>query len=360
MKIRIGTFNVNNLFNRASVMQLESFSREASKVLEDVKNLNELLEKDSYEEVKEDILKILRKYFLKKQKKDYFSINNIRGKLYSIKKDKSDIVLIAKGRGDWVGWAELKTEHIDEVCIKNTARVIQAINADILCLVEVENRTTLRDFNDEILKEFNINYPYTMLIDGNDRRGIDIGILSRYPIKSIKSHSDDRDERGYFIFSRDCPEYEIELPDKRSIYMLCNHFKSKGYGNPAENDAKRKKQATRVAEILENYKLEKQLVVVCGDFNDTPKSPALEVLLKFPGLTEVLDSPAFSGERWTFCSGNEQIDFLLVSKPLFSSIQSVAIERRGIHRKGNLSFPEVRDAVTQASDHAAVWTEFEI
>jgi len=31
-------------------------------------------------------------------------------------------------------------------------------------------------------------YPYILLIDGNDPRGIDVAILSRYPIIDVKTH----------------------------------------------------------------------------------------------------------------------------------------------------------------------------
>ena len=48
-----------------------------------------------------------------------------------------------------------------------------------------------------------------MLIDGNDDRGIDIGLLARdvSQIQSIVSHVDDTDAAG-LIYSRDCAEYQ--------------------------------------------------------------------------------------------------------------------------------------------------------
>ncbi len=58
--------------------------------------------------------------------------------------------------------------------------------------------------------------------------------------------------------------------------------------------------------------------------------------------------------------GNEQIDYLLVSKPIADNLKAVGIERRGIFRNNNVSFPEVTNKVTQASDHAAVFVEFEV
>jgi hypothetical protein len=71
-----------------------------------------------------------------------------------------------------------------------------------------------------------------MLIDGNDDRGIDLGIMTRqwFEIESIVSHVDDPDENNEDerLFSRDCPEYKIKTPAGNTLLVLINHFKSKG------------------------------------------------------------------------------------------------------------------------------------
>lgn len=69
--------------------------------------------------------------------------------------------------------------------------MLNAVKADIVCTVEVDNRTALKNFNDPVLKDFSTAYQHTMLIDGNDDRGIDVGVLSNYEIESIASHIDD-------------------------------------------------------------------------------------------------------------------------------------------------------------------------
>lgn len=200
-----------------------------------------------------------------------------------------------------------------------------------------------------------------MVIDGNDERGIDVGVLSRYPIASIKTHIDDayKSSNGqtYKIFSRDCAEYTIDIGDGQFVHILCNHLKSKGYGSQASNNAKRKRQADRIVQILKSYDLTKDLVVVAGDFNDTPHSAPLKNLMAVPNLFDLLKTV---NPNWTYHTGSDQIDYLLVSKPIFDNLKSVGIERRGIYRKNNPTFPEVTNKVTQASDHAAVFAEFEV
>lgn len=364
-KISVGTFNVNNLFERPSIMELEGFSQKGKEVLQDVARLNDLLEKDSYAgETGKEIVKILNKYFHEQTNNPWFRINEVREKLYGLRQDGSGVFLKVNGRGEWLGWVELTMQTTNEISLQNTARVVKAVNADILCVIEVDDRIALNRFNEQLLAELNSDYPHTMVIDGNDERGIDVGILSRYPITNIKPHVDDKykssNGKYYKIFSRDCPEYSVDIGDGQTVHVLCNHLKSKGYGTQAANDAKRKRQANRIVEILGNYDLTKDFVVVAGDLNDTPGRDPLKKLLSLPNLHDVTKSPKFNGEKWTYHSGNQQIDYVLVSQPIFDNLKKVVIERRGMFKKNNPTFPEVTNKVTQASDHAAVYAEFEI
>jgi hypothetical protein len=91
------------------------------------------------------------------------------------------IEIVATGRGDWVGWLELATEPVDETSTRMTAQVIHDIGADIQAVVEAEDRPSLDRFNTDLLAD---QYGHVMLIDGNDIRGIDVGILTSPRSKS--------------------------------------------------------------------------------------------------------------------------------------------------------------------------------
>ena len=87
-----------------------------------------------------------------------------------------NIEIIANGRDGWIGWIELAKEPTNEIGTRMTAKVIQDVGANIIGIVEAEDRPSLVRFNEEMLVGL---YSHVMLIDGNDQRGIDVGIMTR-------------------------------------------------------------------------------------------------------------------------------------------------------------------------------------
>jgi endonuclease/exonuclease/phosphatase family metal-dependent hydrolase len=372
MKIRIATYNVNNLFRRANVFELQGMNPQAAQILADIAQLEGLLSQASYAGATgNQIVALLNKYEYdsvtgKPKENPWFFVNEVRQKLYRKDNGASSVVLVAKGRNDWLGWIELKRDTTNAEALANTGRVVQKVKPDVLCLVEVEDRLAMDRFNGRVLRPAGVAFDHDLLVDGNDPRGIDLGLYSQFPIRSVRSHIDEPDPvtKPFPLFSRDCPEYEVELGGGKTLWMLCNHFKSK-LGSPTTSNAKRKRQADKVKSLLNRFNLATDHVVVCGDLNDTPNSAPLTNLLSKPKLHDVLASPLLNGPRWTYQDGKDQIDYLLVSEALHNKLTAVGIERRGIFHKTSFNnqfphFPQVKDKVTQASDHAAVWADFNL
>lgn len=356
--MRIATFNGENLFTRAKVLNFKN-NADGDFYLQKISLLQSELEKKIYDQPK-----ILSLY---KEVKDYIDIAEDRGKLFKHSGFKITGV-VAKGVDDWDGSIVFKRESFSEMTRINTAKVVTELKADIQCMVEIENRIALSAFNANLL--IKNKFPYNMLIDGNDDRGIDVGLFSCFPIKNIQTHIFDKKGRQE-IFSRDCLVIELELPDKKSIHILCNHLKSQGYGAKASNDAKRKMQAERIRDILKSdFDLKKDYVVVAGDFNDSPDSKALAPLLSVTDLHDVLQLKFGNDlkKRWTYyySSKYQQIDYILVSAALKTKWKDAGIEQRGIYDLNKLtkgvetSFPTVDKASNAASDHAGVWADFDL
>lgn len=357
--LKIATFNCENLFCRTKALNFED-RKDGDEILAKADELRVELEKKVY-----DSDKILNLY---NELTEFSEINEVRGKLFKRNRKFEIVGVKAKGKDDWGGFITFKTDDFSEITRKNTAKVINSINADIISLIEVEDKRTLDAFNSKLI---NKRYPYGMLIDAFDPRGIDVSLLSRFEMGDIRTHMFEKKGRSR-IFSRDCLEVKIKLADNDFIYFFVNHFKSQGYGSQKENDAKRLGQAQRVLNIIKERKLnlQKDKVVVLGDFNAPPDSKSLSPLTDLEELKDVLALRIAKPEdRWTYhYDGNQQIDFILVSKPLQMVCIGAGVERRGIfdvakYSNGKvIAWPEVQDngITASASDHGAVWAEFEL
>jgi endonuclease/exonuclease/phosphatase family metal-dependent hydrolase len=367
--MRLATFNVENMFDRAKALNRDSWAA-GKPALDAHAQLNALFEKTTYSAAdKTRMLKLLGENgLLKTDVGPLLLLRKLRGKLLNRPKS-GPVTVAATGRGDWIGWVELKSEPVKESATENIARVVEAVDADILAVIEAEDRTTLRLFNEQLLPAVgDVPYRHVLLIDGNDDRGIDVGILTgeAYPIVSIRTHIDDTDSQG-LIFSRDCAEYEVALPSGGTLWVLVNHLKSKGFGVQKDNDAKRLRQAKRVRAIYEEHLAAgEDLVAIVGDFNDTPDSAPLKPLLG--NGSSLRDVSAFAefddgGRPGTHgnCTASSKIDYILLSPKLFAKVTAAGIERRGMWggKNGTLwpHFPELTSDTDAASDHAAVWVE---
>jgi len=371
--MKIASYNVENLFLRARALNVDTWA-DGRDVLKQQHDLNVLLAKATYSPSdKSKIIGLLTALGIDKQDDGgkWAVLRQNRGKLVKRPKN-APIEVVANGRGDWIGWVDLKTEEVNEVATQMTGRVIKDVDADILAVVEAESRPALLRFTEGVLEAEVGGTPYShvMLIDGNDERGIDVGIMTRsgYGITSMRSHVDDVDGDGQ-IFSRDCAEYWIVTTSGNSLVVLVNHFKSKGYGSQGSSDAKRKRQAARVKEIYEGLVADGQtLVAVVGDLNDTPDGAALAPLIQQTDLRDVSEHADFDdgGRPGTYANGTKgnKIDYVLLSPALFSATQRAGIFRMGVWggKNGTLfpHYPEITKLQQAASDHAAIWAEIDV
>ncbi|WP_346355272.1 endonuclease/exonuclease/phosphatase family protein [Azotosporobacter soli] len=380
LPLRIGTFNCENLFQRSKLLNLKD--EELSRIyLGKTAELQTLLDAKLYDDsVRQQVFEI------SSQLVKFIDFRIDFGSLGAWKKRKEDgitgysIFKNCLGRDSWSGQMLFRPDFFTDTQRKNTAQVILDANVDVLCLVEIENMTTINAFNSQALQH---KYSQYISIDSpNDPRGIDVACLSKFPILQIKTHVFDDFSTYHPIFSRDCLEVKLDLGTYGHLTVLCNHFKSQRAFSAADADAsaaKRKAQAQRVVEIINNYDLETEMIAVMGDLNEDSSNPynSLKPLFDCDNLYPVVDPSLSIDQRYSHyyaggTHGNKlsQLDYIFISKPLFAAKNRYGFVREGIFGINTATselgapainlYSTVTSEDTSASDHAAFWVEFNL
>jgi len=167
-----------------------------------------------------------------------------------------------------------------------TAQAIRDCDADVLCLQEVDGLETLRWFHDRYLsRALDEPYEHFALLEGNDRRGIDVAVASRrgLPIRVMSNATltyrdldlfDDElrrwgaspDDR---IFKRDALEVEVATAGGVLTLWIC-HFKSMTEGRE-RTMAVRRAEARAVRRLVEAKFGDRAATAdwaIVGDLND--------------------------------------------------------------------------------------------
>jgi endonuclease/exonuclease/phosphatase family metal-dependent hydrolase len=360
--MKIASYNVENLFERAIAMSDVPAGEETLTAQAEV---NGLLRKATYTDAdRKRILELLTTLGLRDSDdgKGLAILRQNRGQLV-LRHQNGDVEVVASGRGAWVGWVELKVEAVDELATRNTARVIRTVDADVLGVVEAETRGSLRDFSRVMLRRVGGQpYAHSMLVEGNDDRGINVGLMTKegFEFDVERTHIFDLGGNGEPIFSRDCIEYQLRTKAGTELLVLVNHFKSKRGGG----DAKRLRQATRVKEIVNERLAQHPNLVVLGDFNDSPGSSDLVPLLKGTPLKDISTHPKFDdgGFPGTFGpqGAGDKIDYILLSPSLMAKVKRGEIFRKGVFsasRRWPFFDDTIKTKAQQASDHTAIVAE---
>ncbi len=288
------------------------------------------------------------------------------------------LVSIASRSGD------LDSYETTDIQRNNTAEAILQNRPDVLAVMEVENIYSLRIFNHDYLSDY---FDRVYLIDGNDPRGIDVGFLVRKGFKgevqNIRTHVDDmkknakkavtwgsRPNFGYLaenaLFSRDCFEVDLKVGEK-VLTFLVNHLKAQD-GKDSSNQ-RRKEQADRILQLVKSTRAQGRHPVVLGDFNadvDAKTAAGKKAgasLSTLVGAKELIDTFAGLADNWTHYYESEsaisRLDYILVDKDLGFGNQRIT--REGLSKKcmqyTGPRFSTVSYKHTEASDHCPVSVE---
>ncbi|MCR4741750.1 MAG: endonuclease/exonuclease/phosphatase family protein [Treponema sp.] len=157
--------------------------------------------------------------------------------------------------------------------LSNLCQVITSLDADLYVFEEIENDGILYDISNQLAGrswDLKDNWNYAAFAGGKDSC-IGLGILSKYPLSDLKSHSLDIRVQGEEQPSlRPILQVKVQLENK-SLILLANHWKSK-LGGKEETEIWRDWQEFALAKIVDNILNDDSFdqnckLLICGDFN---------------------------------------------------------------------------------------------
>ncbi|MEO1991764.1 MAG: endonuclease/exonuclease/phosphatase family protein, partial [Pirellulales bacterium] len=171
------------------------------------------------------------------------------------------------------------------------AQVIRDIDADVLCLQEVESEEALRWFRDTFLPD--MNYQYVASRDVGYYRGIEQSILSRFPLSNITTWVDEdlsdmeaakrgegwtQDGEMPTRFQRSPLMVDVVVPGTGALEdyhftVVVIHHKSGGFQRQRESEA------LQLVDLLDKRLAQKpnMNLLVVGDYNAGPFDKSLAV-----------------------------------------------------------------------------------
>ncbi len=320
MTISVGTFNLNNLFSR----------------------FNFYAEIDSLEDVADGVT---FEGHTADAENSMIKVRTYKGKLVK-QKDPEESAIIAER--------------------------IKRMNLDVLAVQEVEDQDTLKEFNATLLDNM---YPFIGVIEGNDPRLIDVGIMSKLPIGGLTSwqYTVHPDDSGRRIFSRDVLEVEIlDATRKKTLFTLYNNhlkshfvdFRTDPVAGANASNLTRKRQSEMLAQILKKQTRPNSNYIVLGDMNDPLDAAFLNAFTQDPelGLVNGLANPTetqsfkeeLSNKAWThrFKESGKPAEYALFDQIWLSPNLAAKQTKAMIDRRTLLS--------GDGSDHDPAWVVLEI
>jgi endonuclease/exonuclease/phosphatase family metal-dependent hydrolase len=258
---------------------------------------------------------------------------------------------------------------------KQIAERIKRMDLDVLAVQEAEDIDTLRRFARDDLKGL---YKHSVLIEGNDPRLIDVGLLSKRPLGGITSwqNAGDPQDLNQPVFSRDLLQVEV-LRDDRTRHLFTifvNHLKSHFVPFDVDNpdaEAKRanelrKRQCEVAAQIIETQMRPNSAFLVVGDMNDPPDSDFLAPLAQssrlnlVSGLSNAKETRPGPGNppppttSWTerFKESGKPAEYTLMDQVWLSPALAPKLKEAFIERRTKLR--------GNGSDHDPSWVVLEM
>jgi len=221
---------------------------------------------------------------------------------------------------------------------------ILGFEADFLVLQEIENAWVVGQLQKMLGRD---RFPHLIHIEGDDPRGIEVAILSRWPLLGLPKHHQAYKGSRHILEAR----FRVELNAKPVLLtLLALHLPSAG--NPRRNRVENLRLLNRLAESVSPT----DLMVAAGDFNITRTeerewSLIAQLLLPKWHIPHFNECKSCEGSFWDRSKKQWQaFDLIMIRRQIGREWKRIP----KVHRFAPL--PEAFDPVrlTGASDHFPV------
>ncbi len=161
------------------------------------------------------------------------------------------------------------------------AEALERIHPDILALQEIGEPAALDELQRSLASR-GLSLPHREHLGGWDTN-LFVALVSRFPIVRRDPHTNDSfllDGRRFHV-SRPVLEVDLALAPNFRLTVISAHLKSRRPIGTADESALRLAEAQQLRHHIDNALLNPatQALVVCGDFNDSPDSRAVKIII---------------------------------------------------------------------------------
>lgn len=210
------------------------------------------------------------------------------------------------------------------------ARAIRQVDADVLCVQEIESREALDMFIERYIPD--MGYDYVISFDAGNARGIENAVLSRYPLNNPRLwigkelggvHPDNYGPNAKnflagepIAFRRSPLKVDVQIPANDesgaswTLTLFVVHHKSgrySGYWREAE--------ARTIAKLAHEIEAEHpgRAIVILGDFNAQASDESVKVYLR-DGFNDLFTNARPSDRTTITHESNRRIDLMLLNE----------------------------------------------
>lgn len=236
---------------------------------------------------------------------------------------------ICKKSPPWAIKACLETDWSEQRLVEKLKRLSKAVtengSPEILILQEVENKSVLERWRKNFLPA---GYKYSVLLEGPDRRGIDVAFISQLPLYQESKPKLHNIKLNPPKDTRPILEATFLLPDKTPLTVFAIHFPSQ------HNPSKFRRQSIARLDELMNRLPRGRLAIAAGDSNVIKKE---EYLWKSEAENWVSSTslPLENGVGSHYYKGKWSLLDIFLLQPGMTNKNSGWVYKKGSHQVAN-------------------------